>query len=292
MSVHQEIIRNEYQRKVFLFISVFLIIATLAGATFAYAFRSNQILLEYRNSLEETAFRVSRKIPIEQHEVLINRDQQESEEYIMIEELFASTVDANPWIDDVYTLRPTDTKDIFRFVVSGSGTEDKNDDGIIDESEEKAYLTELYDSSGSPELSAGLLGPSSDKDITFDKWGSWLSGYAPLRNAKGQPVAVVGVDMSAEVIAQSRAELLRSVGIGALLIIPIIFLAAFLVARWVSRPFEILALGMSRVSHGDYHYRLPMKGNKINDAFSELFNNILSMYDPKHRPQRNEEVKK
>ncbi|USN53619.1 MAG: hypothetical protein H6760_00390 [Candidatus Nomurabacteria bacterium] len=288
MSDHAITIREEYQRKVFIFISLFLLLALIAAGIFAFSFRSNQILQERQQELQEAAFRVARKIPITAHEALISRDQQESDEYLEVQTLLKAILDANPGFDDVYTLRPTQTAHIFQFIVSGKDTEDENNDGIIDESEEKAYLTELYDATNSPELEKGLLAPTADKNITYDKWGSWLSGYAPLRNAKGQAVAVVGVDMKAELIKERRAELARNVGIAMLLVVPIIILAAFLLARWLSRPFEVLALGMSRVSHGDYHYRLPMKGDKINDAFSELFNNMLNMYDPEHRPKRDQ----
>jgi signal transduction histidine kinase len=49
------------------------------------------------------------------------------------------------------------------------------------------------------------LHPTVDEDITVDKWGSIVSGYAPIQK-KGQTVAVLGIDMSAdEYVALSQS---------------------------------------------------------------------------------------
>src|SRR5207244_6946467 len=38
----------------------------------------------------------------------------------------------------------------------------------------------------------------ADSDFSVDKWGTWLSAYAPIRDNRHQVVAMLGIDISAE----------------------------------------------------------------------------------------------
>lgn len=86
-----------------------------------------------------------------------------------------------------------------------------------------------------------------ERELTSDIYGVWLSGYAPLRSADGQVVAVLGMDISAaDVLSQERTFLLRLAaicGVIALLVLPI----GLFVARSISRPLTALAHDMGRV---------------------------------------------
>jgi PAS domain S-box-containing protein len=46
-----------------------------------------------------------------------------------------------------------------------------------------------------PELFAGFNGPSADSEFTTDRWGTVLSGFAPIRDRSGAVVGIVGIDM-------------------------------------------------------------------------------------------------
>ncbi len=48
-----------------------------------------------------------------------------------------------------------------------------------------------------PELFAGFSGPSADNAFTTDRWGTVLSGFAPIRDSSGTVVGIVGVDIDA-----------------------------------------------------------------------------------------------
>jgi len=74
------------------------------------------------------------------------------------------------------------------------------------------YLTHGLDSSvariGDPitedqaVLMAALTGPQSSPDIYTSKWGSFLSGYAPVRDSNGTVVGILGVDETADFVNQ------------------------------------------------------------------------------------------
>ena len=82
----------------------------------------------------------------------------------------------------------------------------------------------------------GFFKSSVDKKINTDEWGSFMSGYAPLKNGKGQ--YLVGMDMWAEEV-QYKLRNLRVSGILSLLcsIILALVFSRLLSTRFLLPPF-------------------------------------------------------
>ncbi|MFA6391392.1 MAG: hypothetical protein WCW66_01380 [Patescibacteria group bacterium] len=256
----------------------FLVMLIVINFAVYYA-QFNVIINNARTSLVEIAEKSAEHVSYASHEKIISNDQQQSSEYKEIIEYFTNVMHGNPLIFDIYTLRPTDDPNIMTFVTAARETQDANNDNYIDDSELRPDIGELYDVSNQEDLKNGLYVPSSDNEIVADKWGQWLSGYAPIKNDKGEPIAVLGVDIAASDIIAQR----RSVGMPLLYIdivlIPLLMLLSYLIAKKISKPFKTLAIGMQRVSHGELDYRLPLSGNKTEMMYEKLFNNMLGMYD-------------
>jgi hypothetical protein len=51
-------------------------------------------------------------------------------------------------------------------------------------------------------LLAALSAPRNSPDIYTSKWGSFLSGYAPIRDSNGTVVGILGVDETADFVNQ------------------------------------------------------------------------------------------
>lgn len=98
-------------------------------------------------------------------------------------------------VDDVYTIRQG--KDGKLRLIVDSET-DYNNSGAIDEArEERTAIGEVYEDA-SPLLLAVL---QSDSPGTYfddapytDRWGTWVSSYAPIFDKQGHPDGIVGVD--------------------------------------------------------------------------------------------------
>lgn len=58
-------------------------------------------------------------------------------------------------------------------------------------------------------LLEGFSRPSADREFTTDRWGTFLSGYAPVRDTSGRTIAMVGVDMD-ESRVRSKMDFLDS----------------------------------------------------------------------------------
>lgn len=268
-----------FQKEIFRYIlTAFFVILVIINFAVYYT-QLNTIYSDAKSDLKKIAENVAENVSYISHEKILTNDQQKSEQYREIVGYFKDVMDGNPLIDDIYTLRPTSDPNTMTFVVSASETQDLNNDNYIDEAEIKPEVGERYDVTGLEQMKNGLIEPSVDNKINADKWGQWLSGYAPIVNDKGETVALLGVDIAATDIVDHR----RSVGIPLLYVdiamIPLILLFSFIIARFLAKPFKTLAIGMQRVVHGELDYRLPLAGSKTEIMFEKLFNNMLGMYD-------------
>lgn len=114
-----------------------------------------------------------------------NPEQQQTEQYIAIKRALVNVREANSDIQDIYIMR--------------KGLIDRTLVFLLDvyEGEDAAAFNELYDSQASPDMLIGFEKTSVDRDFTTDKWGTTLSGYAPIKNSLGVTVAIVGIDFDA-----------------------------------------------------------------------------------------------
>ncbi len=55
-----------------------------------------------------------------------------------------------------------------------------------------------------PDLQKGFLQPSAGTEFITDKWGTTLSGYAPIRDSSGRVVGLVGVDMDSHKVIERQ----------------------------------------------------------------------------------------
>lgn len=146
----------------------------------------------------------------------------------------------------VYTMRK-DEQGIY-FVVDASGL-NYSDTALFGEryTDPSPLLLENFDT---------LETAMADQNIYTDQWGSFLSGYAPIRNSQGQKVGVIGVDLSAAtVIERERQFLFVSLGVIILfsVIIPIFSL---LIGDRIAQPIITLTNSANQIAAGDLSHQV------------------------------------
>jgi hypothetical protein len=85
-----------------------------------------------------------------------------------------------------------------------------------------------------------------------DRWGTWVSGYAPIVNSKGEKVAGLGVDFTAEYVSEVREQTRYRVVLAFALAYSILLILLILVSRALTRPIVTLTEAARRVGDGDY----------------------------------------
>ena len=108
-----------------------------------------------------------------------------------------------PGIRYAYIMRKTKVPSIFEFVADADSFTpvsklDLNHNGVLDPDEAPGSPGDSYNASDSPALVDGFNGPTVDAAISKDKWGTFISAYAPIRSSNGDAIAVIGFDMDAQ----------------------------------------------------------------------------------------------
>ncbi len=190
----------------FLFSAILIALVT----SLAYRFLTNNVFESMRSDSMRIASFAALQISADQHEKIISEDQHDSVEYEAIKDKLQQIADLDSGISSIYTYRPTSDTNKVAFVVDTQKAEDTNGNGVVDPDEQPAKVGELYDAADIPDMRAGFSRASADSFITTDKWGRWVSGYAPIFDAQGNPVAAVGVDFAATEYTQGIASIKQS----------------------------------------------------------------------------------
>lgn len=116
--------------------------------------------------------------------------------------------------------------------------------------------------------------PKVNQDYSKDSFGIWLTAFAPIRNAAGETVAVLGADIAAHRIQ----TLLRQLLIGDLVAMMISLSLAAALAAWLSgkvtRPLTELQDFVRGIGRGNYSQRIRLQSR---DEFAELAEAINQM---------------
>jgi len=77
---------------------------------------------------------------------------------------------------------------------------DTNTNGEINEDEAPPIVGDPYDTNDLPkenayEINAAFKYPTATRILGGDKWGTYMSGFAPILNEKNEAVGIIGLDM-------------------------------------------------------------------------------------------------
>ncbi|MFH0763611.1 MAG: HD domain-containing phosphohydrolase [Candidatus Omnitrophota bacterium] len=196
----------------------------------------------------------------------------ESPSYKAIAEKLLRVKEVDPSLAYIYILKKTEYPGILRFIID------------LHPCDYPARLApalpgEAYDASGFPELARAFGGPAADKKITADKWGVFLSGYAPVRDSSGSVIAVLGIDMTANDVYNTRKEARRRSAVVLLSGIALSIVLGFLISARITAPINKLVEGTRHISSGDMKYRVKVEGadeiSELASAFNDMASNLL-----------------
>ena len=152
-------------------------------------------------------------------EKLQKPEQEISNEYQLIQNSLLRLILENERIRDVYIMRKGENEDELYFVV----------DSALDG--EHASVGEAYRIADAPDMLEGFYHPTVDRNFTNDKWGQTLSGYAPIKNSKGEVVGIIGIDFDANQVKAEAENRSRYILLWAIVGLLLILVVSFIVAK-------------------------------------------------------------
>lgn len=190
--------KKSLKTKLILFVGVVVLIISSTLGFLSWKFLIQQVRQTSRQKLMSIAATTATLITASQHEKIQTGPDQDSIAYNEIHSLLNKIKQANPGVSDIYTMRRSAQENQWIFVVSALYTNDHNHDGQLGQDEQGAPLGEIFDVTAYSEMQKAFEIVTADYVTSCDKWGCWLSGYAPIFDSNGQAVAIVGVDMAAD----------------------------------------------------------------------------------------------
>jgi GAF domain-containing protein/HAMP domain-containing protein len=196
------------------------------------------------------------------HSQLTDPSQEGGPVYLPLKKALQQVRDAGTNIRFVYTMQQ-DAQGNIIFVVDAEETE-----------EDVSHLGDIYDDA-SPWLSANfasIQAPVVEDEMYTDKWGTWLTGYAPFYAPDGRREGLLGMDISADyVLAQERKVLAQALltFFGAIIGGSIV---GWILGNTLTRSISKLTEGAEILASGNLAHRVQIKTHDEVEILADAFN--------------------
>jgi methyl-accepting chemotaxis protein len=203
---------------------------------------------------------VAEYIDGDQHALLTSYDLESSPFYIEAQHKLQQVMEANPDLVYLYTLAKTSDGNVY-FALDASVGEDHSD------------LGSMYESN--PDMEVAFSGKATTvSDFVTDDWGTFLSGYAPIRNSEGEVVGVVAADISAEHVRAAQRKLLMSTLLIGVIAAAIASGVGIWISSWISAPLigTVAVLKDIAEGEGDLTKRIEVNSNDELGDLGHWFN--------------------
>jgi hypothetical protein len=142
------------------------------------------------------------------------------DEILIIKDLF-------PQVETVYTYSPGSQPGEILFI-GDSWREDEA------KANEASYFKEPYQFPQGVGYLEGLEQTVAPQDIYDDEWGTWVSGFTPIKDGENNVIGGLGVDISVEYLNEIQNQVLVSL-IPPFAIISLLFLGMTWISAWITR---------------------------------------------------------
>jgi adenylate cyclase len=265
--------RWSFQTKLTVFLIALSGTVLLYGVFLLYNLAARSLREEFRHKLLAVACSTAAGINVADNEQVRVPADGESATYLRLRKQLEAVRRANRVnrVSDVYTMRLDHGAPVY--VVDSYPPGTRTTDFAAGLTDPPPAVGDPEDNP-TPEMRAAfhLRAPIAETQPSRDKWGVWLSGYAPLFDTAGRQVGIVGVDASADTLGVLTHDLRIGTlqGLACALVLSIALGA--LISRRITRPVSQLTEGLRSVSEGDLTAHLELHSGDEFEEFAKTFN--------------------
>lgn len=257
------------QRKLLLSHFVAIVLVSGSMGTFFYHVAVNSLFESLQGRLKYSAALLAQTLDATTLESIRSRQDVELSTYRESLSLLRNLQSSNPDIAFIYVMRREGAR--VTFVLDSDTSPDQALPG-------QEYTQVI------PALRDGFTGVSADPALTHDQWGTFLSGYAPLRGGHGN--YLLGIDMRADEVYR-KLQAVRVTGLASLaLSIVLAWLFSTWLARRLTRPIRTLAAYSAEIAEGVLGAQVEVSsGGEVGELATSL-NRLSSRLAASHEQTR------
>lgn len=120
-----------------------------------------------------------------------------------------------------------------------------------------------------------------------DRFGTWITTYAPIIDDSGQIIGAIGIDITAAYVQQVADEILQQGIIAFAITFAIIFLLVYWLAGFLTRPIIGLAGAAKKIGEGDYNQEIAGGDSNVKDEIDTLTDVFKVMVDKVAQREQN-----
>jgi len=255
---------KKIQNKLFILFIIFSIITSSISALLFFHGAYDRVYQDIRHRLKNIAALAAISIDGDIHEKLTNPEQENTADYLVIKKQLSEIKKTIPDIYCIYTMRPL-SKSQISFVV-----DEESKPELI------AHLGQIYDNPGKilKERAEILDSAVTESDFYTDKWGTWLSGYAPIYNKKGIKTGIIGIDISAKTVIEYKKKILYISLMVFFITLPIFILLGLFLGKKIAKPIVLMKNAVEEISQGKFETRIHLRSNDELGYLANSFNEM------------------
>jgi adenylate cyclase len=116
--------------------------------------------------------------------------------------------------------------------------------------------------------------PYAEESFSHDSFGTWLSANAPIRDAKGRAVGVLGVDIAADQVLAKLRKLLLMGAAATAGAVAVAIVLALVTAQVANVPLAKIRAAVQRIGEGDWDTRVTVRSRDEFGAVAQAVNEM------------------
>ncbi|MEJ5224929.1 MAG: GAF domain-containing protein [Anaerolineales bacterium] len=250
-------------------ITTFVVVAILAvsivGSAVFFNYR-NQVREDIRQLLLNMVSIAALQQNAELHATILNPGDEESEAYKQIKAVNAAILKTNPNLVYLYTMRQDNQGRIIYVVDTGQPG-----------AETAAVAEEYVDASPLlKEKFATLNQPIVESDFYTDRFGTFLSAYAPFYDKNGRREGVIGLDINANQVLSAEQNVFNIILVTSIIAISAVTLLGLWLGNLFVEPIVNLSRATQKVIEGDLNARVEQQTTDEVGALAKAFNTMTA----------------